>query len=82
MPIERRSGHRTIAEVTELSIVAEFFILIGLVIILRRRLALQVERLSADHAVLLEQNAALKNQSDELQSIARRLDEAQRVAGL
>jgi len=32
LPVERRAGHRTIAIVLELSLVGEFFVLIGLVL--------------------------------------------------
>ena len=66
LPVERRAGHRTVAAVMELSFVAEFFALIALVLVLRRRLALQVERLSEDHEVLLAQNMRLEQQNADL----------------
>ena len=75
LPVERRAGHRLLAEVMELSIIAEFFILIGLVLLLRRRLALEVDRLSKDHDVLLAQNTRLEQQNSDLATQANTVRE-------
>ena len=75
LPVERRAGHRTIAIVLELSLVSEFFVLIGLVLLLRKRLAAQVDRLSEDHDVLLAQNQRLEQQNADLATQAKTVRE-------
>ena len=75
LPVERRAGHRTIAIVLELSVIGEFFVLIGLVLLLRKRLAAQVDRLSEDHDVLLAQNQQLEQQNTDLATQANTVRE-------
>jgi len=74
LPIERRAGHRALGTAMELTVIAEFFALIGLALVLRRRLAIQVEQLSADHDLLVEQNGRLEQQNLDLARQADMVD--------
>ena len=95
-PYAQSTGHRGLVAVLRIGALLEFFGLIALVVILRRRFATQVERAAATHSVLATQNEHLAKQNHELQEsegrqralaeeaslLSRRLVEAQRVAQL
>jgi PAS domain S-box-containing protein len=95
-PYAQSAGHTSVVAALRIGALMEFLGLIALVVILRRRFALQVERAAATHSVLATQNdhLALQNRellesegrqralADEASLLSRRLVEAQRVAQL
>jgi PAS domain S-box-containing protein len=95
-PYASAAGYKTLVALLRLGALLEFLALIGLVVILRRRFAMQVGRAATTHSVLATQNERLAEQNHELQAsearqralaeearlLSRRLVEAQRVAQL
>ncbi|HWH53750.1 MAG TPA: ATP-binding protein [Gemmatimonadaceae bacterium] len=69
-PAARVNGHLRILRIARLAFVLEFFALIGLVVVLRRRLGAQIRRV-ADHLdLLIKQNARLVESNTELEEQA------------
>jgi two-component system cell cycle sensor histidine kinase/response regulator CckA len=95
-PYASAAGYKSVVAAMRVGAFLEFFGLIGLVVILRRRFAVQVDRAAATYSVLATQNEhlAVQNQellqsegrqrvlADEASLLSRRLAEAQRVAQL
>src|SRR6188768_2490061 len=65
-PYASAAGYKTFVALLRLGALLEFLALIGLVVILRRRFAMQVGRAATTHSVLATQNERLAEQNHEL----------------
>src|SRR5437879_5089571 len=95
-PFLRAAGHLRAARLLAIGFLLCFFGLIALVVLLRRRLAGEIDRAAKHLEVLSKQNARLMDQTDvlerqsaelqehaaDLEQLTRRLSEAQHVAAL
>jgi len=80
-PFSRAAGHLRVARLAALAFAISFFALIGLVVVLRRKLAAQVSAVrshldvrSAQNAVLAEQNSEAEHQNELLQQQTAELE--------
>jgi signal transduction histidine kinase len=75
VPMARAAGNLPLARVLGLGFALEFFALIALVVILRKRLATQIARVATHYDVTVAQNARLTEQNLELEQQTESLQE-------
>ncbi|HEX7019906.1 MAG TPA: ATP-binding protein [Gemmatimonadaceae bacterium] len=66
-PMARHAGHLRVLRALSVGFIVEFFALIGLLVLLRRRLADQSTHADAQHDLLVRQNERLKAQNRDLE---------------
>jgi two-component system cell cycle sensor histidine kinase/response regulator CckA len=77
-PFARAAGHVQVARSMGVGFLLALLALIGLVVLLRKRLAAQIDRTAEQNDVLAEQYHQLAEQNEQLESAVRSLEHAER----